>query len=252
MPAYLEKVGRADRIRIKAAHSLTMAQISTLMEEMRPAVIIIDMVANIRGGTMESEHQNLEAKWQELRILGCENDCAVIGTMQLSLEGYNLLFPPLTAMKQSKIGVQGALDLAIMMGCLDRNEQPHMQNIRGISTPKNKMALSGKESLLQFEVAFEPGRCKFNEYYQYTGGWVGPGGIIGLEGITKGGKGQIKGTGYFTFGENKFALVTRPKGPLAVWDLEYAKQLRYEAEVAVCRYNKYLQQQPQMQPIVIQ
>lgn len=163
VPAYLKKVGRADRIRVKAAHSLTMAQISTLMEEMRPAVIIIDMVANIRGGTMESEHQNLEAKWQELRILGCENDCAIVGTMQLSLEGYNMLFPPLTAMKQSKIGVQGALDLAIMMGCLDRNEQPHMQNVRGISTPKNKMALSGKESLLQFEVGFEPGRCRFDE-----------------------------------------------------------------------------------------
>lgn len=90
------------------------------------------------------------------------------------------------------------------------------------------------------------------QYYHYTVGWVGPGGIIGLEGITKGGKGQIKGTCYFTFGEDKFALVTRPKGPLAVWDLEYAKQLRYEADVAVCRYNKYLQQQPQMQPIVIQ
>ncbi len=98
VPAYLKKVGRADRIRVKAAHSLTMAQISTLMEEMHPAVIIIDMVANIRGG-----HQNLEARWQELRILGCEvrniipNDCAIIGTMQLSLEGYNMLYPPLTA-----------------------------------------------------------------------------------------------------------------------------------------------------------
>ena len=89
------------------------------------------------------------------------------------------------------------------------------------------------------------------QYGQYTVGWTGPGGAIGLEGITDGGKGQNKGTGYFTFGENKFALVERPKGPLDTWDLEYAKQLRYEAEVAVCRYNQYLQQQPQMQPIVI-
>lgn len=46
----------------------------------------------------------------------------------------------------------------------------------------------------------------------------------------------------FTFNENYFELC---------WDLEYAKQLRYEADVAVCRYNKYLQQQLQMQPIVI-
>lgn len=90
------------------------------------------------------------------------------------------------------------------------------------------------------------------QYGQYTVGWVGPGGIIGLEGITKGGKGQIKGTGYFTFCDDNFALVTRPKDSPTEWDLEYAKQLRYEAEAAVCRYNKYLQQQPQMQPIVIQ
>lgn len=163
VPAYLKKVGSTDRIRIKAAHSLTMAQISTLLEEMRPAILIIDMPANIRGGNADSEHQNLEARWQELRVLGCEYDCVMIGTMQLSLEGYNMLYPPLTAMKQSKIGVQGALDLALMMGCLDRNEQPQMQNIRGISTPKNKLALSGKESLLQFEVNFQPGRCKFED-----------------------------------------------------------------------------------------
>ncbi|UVX36447.1 MAG: hypothetical protein [Bacteriophage sp.] len=47
----------------------------------------------------------------------------------------------------------------------------------------------------------------------------------------------------FTFSARHFEMC---------WDLARAKQLRYEAEVAVCRYNKYLQQQPQMQPIVIQ
>lgn len=50
----------------------------------------------------------------------------------------------------------------------------------------------------------------------------------------------------FTFTARNFELASQE-----CWDLEYAKQLRYEAEVAVCRYNKYLQQQPQMQPIVI-
>ena len=89
------------------------------------------------------------------------------------------------------------------------------------------------------------------QFYQYTVVWVGPTGLIGLEGITKGGKGQIKGTGYFTFSEDRFALVTRPKGPFAEWDLSYAVRLKQEAEQAVQRYNKYLQQQPQMQPIVI-
>ena len=159
---YLAKVGSWDRIRVKDAHSITMPQIATLMEEMRPAVLVVDMVSNIRGGTLESEHQNLEAKWQELRVLGCEYDCIIIGTMQLSVEGYDMLYPPLTAMKQSKIGVQGALDLCIMMGRLDPSTRPDMLNIRGISTPKCKLAKSGSPSYLQFQVEFDGGRCQFN------------------------------------------------------------------------------------------
>ena len=158
---YLEKVGDAKRIRVKDAHSITMAQISTLLEEMRPAVLVVDMVANIKGGSADSEHQALEAKWQDLRVLGCEYDCIIVGTMQLSAEGYNMLYPPMTALKQSKIGVQGALDLLIMMGRLNAQEQPMMHNIRGISTPKNKLGRSGSTSLHQFEVEFNGGTCKF-------------------------------------------------------------------------------------------
>lgn len=164
-PLYLSKVGRWDRIRIKDAHSISMAQIQTLLEEMNPAVLIIDMVANIRGGTMETEHQNLEAKWQELRVMGCEHDCVVIGTMQFSAEGYDLLYPPLTALKQSKIGVQGALDLAIFMGRLNNDTEGR----RGISTPKNKCPVGGRPSINQFEVLFDAHACKFDS------GIAGPG-----------------------------------------------------------------------------
>lgn len=160
-PAYLKRVGSFDRIRVKDAHSITMHQIATLIEEMNPAVLIVDMVANIRGGTMETEHQNLEAKWQELRVLGCEYDCIMVGTMQMSAEGYDLLYPPMTALKQSKIGVQGALDLLVMMGRLNPQEAPDRQSLRGISTPKNKMARSGYKALHQFEVEFNGGTCKF-------------------------------------------------------------------------------------------
>lgn len=160
-PKYLAKVGEWDRIRVKDAHSITMAQIASLMEEFKPAVVIVDMVANIKGGTMETEHQNLEAKWQELRVLGCEHDAVMVGTMQMSAEGYDLLYPPLTALKQSKIGVQGALDLALFMGRLDPQSKPEYIDIRGISTPKNKMPMSGKSSAHQFEVVFHGGTCQF-------------------------------------------------------------------------------------------
>lgn len=162
LPLYTSKVGRMDRIRVKDAHSITMSQIQTLLEEMRPAVLIVDMVANIRGGTMETEHQNLEAKWQELRVLGCEYDCLVLGTMQFSAEGYDLLYPPLTALKQSKIGVQGALDLAIFMGKLNNDTEGR----RGISTPKNKCPVSGVPSINQFEVIFDAQKCQFDSGQQ--------------------------------------------------------------------------------------
>ena len=82
--------------------------------------------------------------------------------MQLSVEGYDMLYPPLTAMKQSKIGVQGALDLCIMMGRLDPSTRPDMLDVRGISTPKNKLGKSGSQSYLQFQVEFNGGRCQFN------------------------------------------------------------------------------------------
>ena len=159
---YLGVVGTWDRIRVKDAHSITMSQIAQLLEEMKPAVLIVDMVANIKGGTRESEHQNLEAKWQELRQLGCEHDCIMIGSAQLSIEGYGIMYPPLHALKQSKNGVQGTLDLAIYMGRPDPNERPELVDVRGISTPKNKMPMSGQPALVRLEVEFHGGTCHFD------------------------------------------------------------------------------------------
>lgn len=160
---YLKKVGTWDKIRVKDAHSMNLGQISTLLDEMKPAVLVVDMVSGIKGGNADSEHQALERTWQELRILGCEHDCIIIGSMQLSADGYDMLYPPLTAMKQSRIGVQGALDLCIMMGRLNVNDKPDMANIRGISTPKSKLTKSGCQSYVQFQVEFDGGRCQFKE-----------------------------------------------------------------------------------------
>lgn len=160
---YLKKVGTWDKVRVKDAHSMSLGQISTLLEEMRPAVLVVDMVANIKGGNAESEYQVLEQKWQQLRMLGCEYDCIILGTIQLSVEGYDCMYPPLTALKGSKIGVQGALDLCIMMGRMNVNDRPDMDNVRGISTPKNKLGKSGSTAYVQFQVEFNGGTCQFSE-----------------------------------------------------------------------------------------
>jgi len=56
-------------------------------------------------------------------------------------------------MQNSKTGIQTTLDLAIMMGAL---QHPDYLFMRGISTPKNKLARSGCPSENRIQVTFEP------------------------------------------------------------------------------------------------
>lgn len=159
-PALEASLGSLSTVRFKDAHSMTMGQIAALLEETKPAILVVDMVANLRGGQYENEHQNLEARWQQMRLLACEYDCIIIGTSQISEKGYNQLYPPLYHLKQSKVGVQGAVDLAIFMGRLDEAE---FHTLRGISTPKNKLARSGMSSDIRFEVDFNGATCHFDD-----------------------------------------------------------------------------------------
>lgn len=78
-----------------------------------------------------------------------------MGTVQVSAEGFDMLYPPLSAMQNSKTGIQTTLDLCLMMGAL---QDANLRHLRGLSTPKNKMARTGKASLTQFEVNFKPER----------------------------------------------------------------------------------------------
>ncbi|MGJ8863455.1 hypothetical protein ABFP36_24095, partial [Salmonella enterica subsp. enterica serovar Kentucky] len=58
----------------------------------------------------------------------------------------------------SKIGLQGALDIQIMMGKLNA---PEYELIRGLSLPKNKRKVIGKSSSMQAEVIFQPDIARF-------------------------------------------------------------------------------------------
>lgn len=159
-PVLTQALGSIHNVRLKDAHAMNMGQVAALMEETKPAVLVIDMVANIRGGQYETEHQNLEARWQGLRLLACEHDCIVIGTSQIAKDGFDCLYPALQHLKESKVGVQGAVDLAIYMGRLDN---PEFFSERGISCPKNKLARSGASSDIRFSVEFNGALCSFDD-----------------------------------------------------------------------------------------
>ena len=164
VPAYTEAIGGIpDIIRVKDMHGASLAQIEQVIEAQRPAVAVADMLANFRlssavaGG---NKADAVEQIWQEWRELMVRHDCVGLATVQISVEGGNMLYPPYSALKDSKTGIQGATDVIIMMGSLDN---PDAQTIRGLSSPKNKFAAPGKPSCFQSEVYFDGARCVFND-----------------------------------------------------------------------------------------
>lgn len=162
IPAYVEKVGAIDRIRVKDIHGASLAQVEQIIEAMRPSVLIVDMVANLKSNAFQGGNKtdSLEVTWQGLRELAVLHDCVVIGTVQVSNDGDDMLYPMYGALKDSKTAIQGALDVLLILGALN---SPEYSTVRGLSTPKNKFAVSGKPSHAQGEVHFDGATCQFKD-----------------------------------------------------------------------------------------
>lgn len=157
--AYMQALGGIPII-LKDIHGASLAQVEKLVQQLNPCVLGIDMPANLRLNVGNgSKTDALEFAWQFMREMAAANKHVFFGTGQISFEGANMLYPPMSAVKDSKTGVQGALDLQINMGNLDN---PAAATLRGFSTPKNKKSLPGKPSNVQVEAAFDKDRCQFN------------------------------------------------------------------------------------------
>lgn len=158
VPAYEAVVGRRDGIRMVNIHGMNTGQVSRIIEAHNPYLVVTDMTGRIRSSSNSSgvnDIAQLEEAWNTMRELAAMQDFIHIGTTQVSAEGMDCLFPPLSAMQNSKVGIQTTLDLCIMMGALNNTE---VQNLRGISTPKNKLARAGQSSTNQIESNFVPER----------------------------------------------------------------------------------------------
>lgn len=154
---YCAVVGARDSIKAINIHGKNVAQVSNIIESLNPHTVITDMTGRIRATSNKSGGSNdinqLEEVWNDFRELAVIYDFAHIGSVQVSAEGFNMLYPPVSALQNSKTGIQATLDLILMMGAL---QNPQSQGLRGISTPKNKLAKSNVPGYQQFEVYFEP------------------------------------------------------------------------------------------------
>lgn len=160
---YEAVVGRVDRIRVKDMHGASFAQIEQVIEAMRPSVVVWDMMANFRLGSSSgggNKADEIEEKWQVAREMAVRHDFVSLGTVQISNEGGNMLYPPYSALKDSKTGIQGATDIILMLGALD---SPEMAQLRGFSTPKNKYQMPGQPSHVQAEIYFDAAKCQYLE-----------------------------------------------------------------------------------------
>ncbi|QOC54212.1 putative DNA helicase [Aeromonas phage Atoyac13] len=157
--AYSKAVG-GDRkiIRMLDVHGWSLAQVASLVEELNPIIVVFDMLANFKLPGVEKKHEKMEALFQEVREMAALHDFIALSTVQLSAEGYDQLYPPGTALKDTKIGVQGALDIQIMLGRLN---DPTYELVRGLSLPKNKRKVIGRSGNMQAEVIFQPDIARF-------------------------------------------------------------------------------------------
>ncbi|CAI3971366.1 DnaB-like replicative helicase [Variovorax phage VAC_51] len=151
---YEDAIGGRRAIVLKNIHGKNLSQVEQIIEHFNPFVVISDMTGRIRAvsnrGGAANDINQLEEVWNGMRELAAIHKFIHIGTIQVSAEGFDMLFPPISAMQNSKTGIQTTLDLCLMIGALN-----NMPNVRGISTPKNKLARAGMKSENQFQVVFD-------------------------------------------------------------------------------------------------
>lgn len=155
---YIQVMGRRDAIRLVNIHGKSVSQIARIIEAHDPFLVITDMTGRIRAngaGNGANDIAQLEEVWNDMRMLSAMMNFIHVGTAQISAEGFDNLYPPISALQNSKTGIQTTLDLAIWIGAY-ANPTPDNEYMRGISTPKNKLVKSGCRSYNTCLTYFKP------------------------------------------------------------------------------------------------
>ena len=157
--------GRGGVLRVFDIHDMWNHEVEDLMRLHKPAIVLFDMVDNIKfGGEANNNGQRtdqlLEAMYQWARMMGVKHDCAVLATSQISADGDGVQYPSLGMLKDSKTGKQGAADVIITLGTVN---DPVLVNSRYIGTTKNKRKRTGFPASPMKEVIFDGDRGRYVE-----------------------------------------------------------------------------------------
>lgn len=157
---YAKAVHGSNRILIRDAHGYSMANVERLVQATRPCMVVFDMMAHftLSGGRIES-HEKVERLWQTARELAVKYEFIALGTSQFSVDGIKSLYPTMDNLKDSKVGVQGAIETMVFMG---KSDNETMSKIRYFSCPKVKRARTGVADM-RFQAYFDTDRCQFSD-----------------------------------------------------------------------------------------
>lgn len=157
--------GRMGSLRVYDVHGMWNYEIEDLIRLHKPALILFDMVDNIKfGGETNNNGQRtdqlLEAMYSWARLMGVKHDCVVIATSQISADGDGMQYPTLPMLKDSKTGKQGAADLIITIGAVN---DPVLVNSRYIGCTKSKKVRTGQRSSPNAEVIFNGHTSRYED-----------------------------------------------------------------------------------------
>lgn len=160
---YREVVGvPIDYIKVAPIYGWNTVQIERLIEKENPSLVVIDMLEHVHISGSESKTEKVNDLWVWTRESALRHNYISIATTQIGADGANMLFPDITHLHYSRTGIQAATDIVIMLG-MDAG-RVGLENIRGISTPKNKFKVEGKSQIIKTEVDFDMDRCDFKGY----------------------------------------------------------------------------------------
>jgi replicative DNA helicase len=156
---YINAMGSLDRVRVYDIHGKNHVYLMEILESIgidNVGAVICDMLDNVKFPLQDGarEDQRLEQMYQWFREMGVYYSCPMFATSQISNEGAGLMFPSENMLKDSKTGKQGACDGILMIGTSD---DPLRAQYRGLSFPKEKHKLEGKEHM-RAEVVFDSDR----------------------------------------------------------------------------------------------
>lgn len=160
-PAYEEVMGSMDKIKIIDIHNKDNYSVESIIEQLKPGLVVFDMIDNIRGfGDAARTDLGLERMYQWAREAGVQYEFAGMAASQISADGEGLQFPRQDMLKDSKTGKQGACDYIITLGA---SNDPGLANQRFIGLTKNKLRREGKPADPRQPVKFSPHIARIEE-----------------------------------------------------------------------------------------